>query len=496
MANILIVDDAIDNLKLVLEHSLEEHQLCYAKSGSEALSALQESPDTDLVLLDVKMPPEFADAEEGEGIEVLKRIKQLNPSLPVIMLTVYHDIDTAVEATKEGAFHYLTKPPDLDKLRDAIERALENRNLREEVGHLRRTVDALTRLRGSKGAKRERLSFGDLIGRSRKMQSLFDEIEQVAGMDVSVLLLGETGTGKDVVAREIHRRSPRNKGPFLAVNCSALPENLLESQMFGHRKGAFTGAVRDQVGDFELANAGTIFLDEIGDMPLSLQAKLLRVLQDGLVRPLGATKPVKVDVRVISATNKNLNDLVSRGLFREDLFYRLNVVPISISPLRERPEDIPLLAEHFLKKFSSELGKRVSGFTSDALSKLESHNWPGNVRELENIIKRSIVLARSDTIDGSDVILGESPAVPVRDDIWKSILSGENPIDDLTRFRNLHGENALKDVLTRAIQEKNDIRAAGKLIGYLGHSDDKTRYDNLRKWISRLGISTRDIRRS
>lgn len=496
MANILIVDDAIENLKMVLEHSLEEHELSYAKSGSEAMAILETSPGIDLVLLDVKMPPEFAPVEEGEGIEVLRRIKQLSPSLPVIMLTVYHDIDTAVEATKEGAFHYLTKPPDLDKLHDAIERALENRNLKEEVGHLRRTVDTLTQLRGKgRAARGKRDRFGKLIGRSHAMQRLFDEIEQVAGVDVSVLLLGETGVGKDLAAQEIHKRSLCSKGPFLAVNCSAIHENLLESQMFGHKRGSFTGATQDHTGDFELANSGTIFLDEIGDMPLALQAKLLRVLQDGLVRPLGSTKSIKTNVRVLSATNKDLSSLRASGEFRDDLFYRLNVVPITVPPLRERKGDIPLLAEHFLSTFSQEFGKEISGFSGEALAKLEAHNWPGNVRELENILKRAIVKCRGNTIDAADIEPGEHVSPPGSHDIWDDIMSGKESIDDLTKFRNLYGEHTLKEVFTRALQEKNDIRAAGRLIGYLGSDDDKTRYDNLRKWISRLGISTREIRR-
>ena len=499
MARILIVDDAIENLKVVLEHSLEEHELRFAKSGSEALSMLNKTSNIDLVLLDIDMPPEYADVREREGLEVLGIMKEQYPALPVIMLTVYHSTDNAVEATKKGAFHYITKPPDLIKVRDAIHHALEDRRLdpEEENTFLRSTIDTNTRLNVIASTYKEGESFGKLVGRSPEMQALYAKVDSLAKVgDMAVLLLGETGTGKGMVAREIHERSFRKRGRFVAVNCSAIPADLLESQMFGHKKGAFTGATEDHKGFFEQAKGGAIFLDEIGDLSLLLQAKLLQVLQEGFVRPVGSEEEFKIDVRVISATNKNLYDLMSRGLFRDDLYYRLNVVPINIPALRKKTQDIPLLANYLLRRYCAEYKLEASGFTEAAMAKLKSHNWPGNIRELENVVQRSFVGLETDLIDAKNIGFDELRASTasgdmltdmLSDNIWKEIISGNIVIDDLQKFRNRHGEAVMLRILTRAMTEAHNTRAAGQLIGFIDDDDDDgKRCASLRQCISRL----------
>jgi two-component system response regulator HydG len=323
------------------------------------------------------------------------------------MVTGYGTIDIAVEAMRLGAWDFLTKPLDSDEFRIKVEKTLEVRATRRENTRLGAENAYL------RGEVEER--FGDLVGKSGAMQSLFESIRKIAPTNSSVLILGESGTGKELVARAIHRQSPRAGGPFIRVNCSALAETLLESELFGHERGAFTGAVRERRGRFELAHGGTLFLDEIADVPASVQVKLLRVLQEKEIERVGGERTIRVDVRVLSATNRDLPAEVARGAFREDLYYRLHIVPLRVPPLRERPGDIELLVRHFLRTISKETGKHVTGITDEALRQLAAYPWPGNVRELENAVERAIVLCDGETLGAGEFPIeapGPSPAAP------------------------------------------------------------------------------------
>jgi two-component system response regulator GlrR len=325
------------------------------------------------------------------GISLMEELHLIIPEMPVIILTAYGSIESAVEAMKRGAYNYLTKPFDHRDLLLQIERALENHRLTSEIKRL-------------KGLLEERYNFDSVVARSEKMESVLEVVHRIAKTDSTVYINGESGTGKELIAKAIHLASERKNKPFVAINCAALPETLMESELFGHEKGAFTGAVRSTKGLFTQAHEGTIFLDEIGDMPLSIQAKLLRVIQERQFYPVGSEKPMEVDVRVVVATQKNLEDHVRQGLFREDLFYRIHVIPIHLPPLRERKEDIPLLVEHFIKKFSQQMKKEIKGMTPVAMQRLMLHDWPGNVRELENTIEYAVAMTRQDTLT-EDLIL-------------------------------------------------------------------------------------------
>ena len=376
MARILIVEDdqtTRESLTKALTH--EGFEAVPAASAAQALRLL-EREEADIVLSDIRMPG-------MDGLELLQRARAVRPELPVILLTAYATVDSAVEAMKRGAYDYLTKPINLDKLILLIEKALEERRLVRENREL-------------KAQLRERHGLANIVGRSARMKALFGAIEQVAPSDATVLITGESGTGKELVAHAIHQASKRAEGPFVAVSCAALPENLQESELFGHEKGAFTGAHQRTRGRFELAHRGSLFLDEIGDVTLTTQAKLLRVLQERAFERVGGTDTIKVDVRLIAATNKDLPGLLERRQFREDLFYRLNVIPLAVPPLRERVEDIPVLATNFLARFNQEYGKKVRGITSQALRLLCVYPWPGNVRELENCLQSMVALAKSD----------------------------------------------------------------------------------------------------
>ncbi|HYD52931.1 MAG TPA: sigma-54 dependent transcriptional regulator [Gemmatimonadaceae bacterium] len=333
-----------------------------------------------LVFCDVKMPG-------IDGLEALKRIKALDPASIVVMISGHATIQTAVEATQLGAYDILEKPLDTDRILVLLRNALQHLDLHEENTRLRQAVD----------------SRYEIVGRSYAVRSLIDKIEKVSKTPARVLVTGENGTGKELVARAIHRNSQRAAGPFIEVNCAAIPTELIESELFGHMKGSFTGAVSDRAGKFELANGGTLFLDEIGDMSLTAQAKVLRVLQDGVVTRIGGAKPVQVDVRVLAATNKQLEAEIAAGRFREDLYYRLNVVPIHIPPLRERREDIPLLVRHFVAQLAEREGVPPRGFTDDAIAHLAQLDWPGNVRELRNTIERLLILSSGPRIGTEDV---------------------------------------------------------------------------------------------
>jgi two-component system response regulator HydG len=380
---ILVADDEKAH-RLMLRAHLEREgfDVVEASDGQDAIAKVGERI-VNLVLMDIRMPV-------IDGIEALKRIRKINTSVPIILMTAYGSIDSAVEALKSGAEDYLTKPLDMDELIIKVKKALRYHQLEEENILYKERLGI-------------RFDFSRIIGTSPVMKELFETLSMVAPTEATILLLGESGTGKELVANAIHQNSPRRERPYVKVNCAALPETLLESELFGHEKGAFTGAIEKKKGRFELADGGTIFLDEIGEMSLPTQTKILRVLQEREFEPVGGTKTIKVDVRIIAATNKQLEQEVSRGKFREDLYYRINVVPIMIPPLRERREDIPLLAGHFLQIYSDKNKRAIRGFEQGVMQAFMQHTWPGNVREIENIVERMVIMARGDTIALDDL---------------------------------------------------------------------------------------------
>jgi len=380
---ILIVEDE-DKLRRILELQLIDSGFDAVKAAS-AEEALPLIDRTDLVLTDFKLPG-------MSGLEMLQLIKRQNTQIPVIVMTAFGTIENAVEAMKAGASDFLLKPFDLEHLTAVVNKALEIRNLREENRALREELG-------------RKYQWDNIVGRSPAMQQIFASIMRVAPTRATVLLAGESGVGKDLIARAIHFHSPRKDRPFVKINCTALPENLMESELFGYEKGAFTGATTSKPGKFEQADTGTVMLDEIGDVPANIQVKLLRVLQEREFERLGSNKTLHIDVRVIAATNRDLRVALEEGTFREDLYYRLNVVPLEIPPLRERKEDIPYLAEHFVEKLAPEMGNQVTGITHAAMDKLMQYSWPGNVRELENVIERSLVMASGDKLDANDIRL-------------------------------------------------------------------------------------------
>jgi two-component system response regulator PilR (NtrC family) len=369
---VLIVDDEAsmrDMLRIVLRR--DGYEVAVARNGTEALAWLQREP-VDLLLSDIRMP-------DISGVDVLRAAKELNRDVIAIMMTAFASTDTAVEALRLGANDYFTKPFSMDELRLKVRQHLDTRRLRQENVLLKRAL----------GTSHE---FCNIIGRSDGMLSVFRMVETIARTNSTVLVTGESGTGKEMVARAVHFHSLRRENPFVALNCGAVPETLLESELFGHMRGAFTGADNNKKGLIEVAERGTIFLDEIGEMNATMQVKLLRVLQDRKFRRLGGTEEVQADIRVIAATNQDLPKLVADGRFREDLFYRINVIPVHLPPLRDRREDVPLLAEHFLAKFAEAMGKPVRMITAEAMALLQEYAWPGNVRELENLMERGVAL--------------------------------------------------------------------------------------------------------
>jgi len=387
---ILIVDDEAKMLR-VLELQLQTagYQVTKASNGEVGVKLLESSLEDDqpfaLAITDLRMPG-------MDGLAFLKEIRTRSAALPVIVMTAFGTVETAVEAMKNGASDYLLKPFSLEDMMITIEKVLELHHLRRENRELKAE---LTR----------RFDFGQIIGRSERMREIFETAKRVAPTNATVLLGGESGTGKGMLARALHLDSQRADQPFVKITCSAIPENLMESELFGYEKGAFTGAMRSHAGKFEQADGGTVFLDEIGDVPPPVQVKLLRVLQEREFERLGGTKTIEVDVRIIAATNQDLRAALEQGAFREDLYYRLNVVPINLPPLRERKEDVEDLAEHFLERFSESTGGRVKSISPAAVDKLRGYHWPGNVRELENIIQRAMVLAPGEAVEADDVIL-------------------------------------------------------------------------------------------
>jgi two-component system response regulator GlrR len=381
---LLIVDDDLNLLEILsMRLSSGDYQIETATDTEEALEIFSKQ-HIDLAIIDLQLARE-------SGLDLMEKLHEISRHIPVIILTAYGSIESAVEAMRKGAYTYLTKPFDPRELLFQIKNALQTQRLSDEIKRL-------------KGFVEERYHFRNIIAKSEKMNTVLMQISRVAETDSTIFIYGESGTGKELIAKTIHLASHRKENPFVAINCAAIPETLLERELFGHEKGAFTGAHRSSSGLFLQADKGTIFLDEIGDMPLITQAKLLRVLQESQFYPLGSEKPVNVNVRVIVATNKDLEAEMKKGQFREDLFYRIHVIPISIPPLRERREDIPLLADHFLKKFSLEMKKDIKGITPATIKKLMAYDWPGNVRELINTIEYAVVMTNSNFIT-DDMIL-------------------------------------------------------------------------------------------
>ena len=399
-ARILVADDE-PSIRWVLDRLLRQagHAVTVVEDGERALARAAAEP-FDLVFLDVRMPG-------LDGLEVLSRLRPAAPDTAVVVMTAHGSVRAAVEAMQRGAYDYLTKPFDNDEVRLLVDRALGARALAHEVVELRTGRD-------------EMWEFGALVGRSARMQEVYKTIGRIAGTDVTVLLRGESGTGKEVVARVIHHYSRRAGRPFVAVSCAAIPGSLLETELFGHEKGAFTDAHQRRAGRFELAQGGTIYLDEVGDLGAELQPKLLRALQEREVERVGGGEPIRVDVRVVAATNRDLETLIREGRFREDLYYRLNVVPLTLPPLRERPEDIPFLVDHFLVKYAGELGERQ--VSAEALQRLIGYSWPGNVRELENVVQHAMVMTGGGVILPEHLPIAPGPSAPV---------AGEGTLTDL-----------------------------------------------------------------
>jgi DNA-binding NtrC family response regulator len=379
----LVVDDDLEMCALLCDVLGEEGLSVTTSGDSLEASKILKKDEFDVIVTDLKM-------KGLKGLDLLEEAKRVAPLTPVIIITAFGTIESAIKAMKMGAYDYVTKPFQVDELVLTVKKALENRLLKQEVTRLKKEVEA-------------RYHFHHLIGKSPSMQKIYDFIERISDTSSNVLITGESGTGKELVAKAIHYNGVRKEGPFIAVNCAAIPEPLLESELFGYKKGAFTDAKSDKRGLIFEANEGALFLDEITEMPLVLQAKLLRVIEEKKVRPLGDTNSYPVDVRFISTSNRDLKSVIQQGQFREDLYYRLKVIDIELPPLRERKEDIPLLVRHFIAKVSVELKKSVSGITEDALKILVNHAWPGNVRELENIIERAITLSQHNRIHPEDL---------------------------------------------------------------------------------------------
>jgi len=408
MERVLVVEDD-RAMRLLLKESLKNkgYYIEEAVSAEQALEKIK-SESFDLVIMDVKLPG-------ISGIDAIGKIKDIDPDTIIIVMTAYGSKDIALKAIREGAYDYFSKPFRIEEMEIVVERALEKRRLEHELNILRK--------REAKG-----IGFEGIVGESAAMKAVMELVEKVAQLDSTVLITGESGTGKELIARAIHLKSRRRGGPFVTVNCAAIPENLLESELFGHERGSFTGAFSQRIGKFELANKGTILLDEIGDMSISIQAKLLRVLEQREIERIGGKRPIAVDVRVIASTNKDLKKGISEKRFREDLFFRLNVFPIMLPPLRERKEDIPILIEHFINDAGKRLGISTEGISKEAMELLLDYNFPGNVRELKNIIERAIILAQDEKIITSRHIsfaMGGLKGVPKSEGIERCISLAE-----------------------------------------------------------------------
>jgi two-component system response regulator AtoC len=431
---ILIVDDEVDALDLMEELFLKHgYETFTARNGMEALAIINDQ-EPDILISDMVMP-------EMDGIKLLEVIGKKYPDISVIMITAHGTIETAVETMKKGAKDYILKPLRLDEILAKVETISQLKSLMKENLYLREKLS-------------QKYNFNNIIGKNRKMLELFDLIKDIAKTNSTVLINGESGTGKELIANAIHFNSERIKKPFVKVNCGVLAENLLESELFGHVKGSFTGAIRDKMGRFEIANGGTIFLDEIGDISPNMQLKLLRVLQEGEFERVGGTETIKVDVRIIAATNRDLNNMMMKGEFRQDLYYRLNVIPLEVPPLRERKDDIPLLITHFLDKFVKQFKKKIESIDDDVMKCLQYYNWQGNIRELENLLERAVVLNKTNKLTLKDF---PPYVIQQEGDIHVDLDADGNLIDIVDSYE--------KQIILKALRENNynKLRTAEKL---------------------------------
>ncbi len=438
---ILAVDDE-ESIREFLEIMLkkEGYEVTTAKDGAEAIDVLKKK-SFDMVISDLQMP-------NVTGMELLKHVKDNYPDLVFMIITAFGTTESAVEAMKLGAYDYITKPFKIDEVRIVISNALRSKNLEVENRTLKKEMQ-------------KEYSFQSLVGNSDKMHQIYELIKRVSQTPTNVLIIGESGTGKEMVAKAIHVNGPLKNKPFVTINCGAIPENLMESEMFGHKKGSFTGAIQDKVGLFEVADGGTLFLDEVGELPLTIQVKLLRAIQERVIRRVGATEDQKIEVRIIAATNRNLEEMVKEGTFREDLYYRLNVILINVPPLRERSDDVSLLAKHFLQKYSTRFNKGIGGISDEAMKVLKKYDYPGNVRELENIIERTVALEAGSTI------LPESLPPFVNTPSGRKLASShEIEIgDDGIDLERIIGQME-KELLVKAIHKANGVKKkASKLLG-------------------------------
>lgn len=437
MKSVLIVDDEVgtrESLRMILKNDYETY---LARDAEEAFRQSKEH-DPDVILLDIILP-------DIDGLKVLEKIKGNEPDKIVIMITATKTVKTAVEAMKLGAYDYITKPFDVDELRLIINRALSNQALEKEVKYLRKEID-------------KSFGFSNIIGKGRSMEGIFQLVRQIADSKSTVLIMGESGTGKELISRAIHYNGNRRNFPFVTINCAAIPETLIESELFGHEKGAFTNAYERKLGRFEIAHRGTLFLDEIGELSLSTQAKILRFLEEKEFNRVGGSKTIKVDVRLITATNRDLNQLLRKGEFREDLYYRINVVPILIPPLRERKEDIPLLVDYFVAKFNEENNKHVKTVSPEAMQLIMDYDWPGNVRELENLMERVIALTFNEEILANELPFSFSNVSKVNG-LKDSILSGR------VSFSRAE-EEFEKGVILDALKKANYVQShAAEMLG-------------------------------
>ena len=478
MKRILVIDDEVEAVQGVLEEVLDGYEVLYVPSGAEGLRQL--GADVGLVLLDIRMPASVGSDPDREGLAVMAEIARQRPGLPVVVFTCYGEVELALEAGRLGAFDFLVKMPDPDRLLDVVEKAL--------------AVES-----APAAPAEQRASFGKLLGASPRMQKLYGEIGRVAGTSLPVLLLGATGSGKDVVAGEIHRASGRASGPLRAVNVSAIPKELFESVLFGHAKGAFTGATEDKAGEFEVASGGTLLLDEIGTLSPDVQVKLLRALEDKRITRVGETAERPIDTRFVAATNANLLKEVREGRFREDLYYRLRVATLLVPPLAERKDDIPALAEHFLGQTIADEGLPHRTLSQAALDALMSHAWPGNVRELANVVRSAAVFAQGLEILPDDLDLDiEAAAVTVHQDLdslFEDQKRRRTGVATPREFKAKFGQDALCHVLSRAVEETHDQASAGKVLGFLAAGHSEKDYQTFRQWFRRVGLTSRDIRR-
>lgn len=460
---IIVDDEAVirEGIRRIL--SAEGYHVETSASGRTAIEKIQEQ-DFDVVITDLKMPG-------MDGIEVLKTIKILQPEVPVIMITAYSTVSSAVEAMKNGAFDYIAKPFSPDLIIDKVKKAIDYKTL---------MIDSFS----DKQELSSDNGFNEFVGESIKMRKIYHRILQVAPTDSTVLITGESGTGKELAARAIHKSSLRHKHPFVAVDCTSLPETLLESELFGHVKGSFTGAIHSKTGLIKVADGGTLFLDEISNISLPAQAKLLRVLQERVLTPIGETMPIPIDIRLIVATNVNLRAMVTKGAFREDLFFRINVIPVHLPPLRERKGDLPLLILHFLRKYSEEIGKEVRGLAPDAVAVLEAYAFSGNVRELENIIERAVVLCEDDMIQRNDLELR-----PVEEERYQDLNSIPFSLEELKETKKqlrVSAVEAIEKVFAINALKRNDwnVSQAAEETGMLR--------PNFHALLKKLGISVKE----